>query len=324
MSIYKTNEHYVYLYLREEDRTPYYVGKGKGGRYKEKHRVNIPKNEENIIFLAKNLTNDEACKLEKELISFYGRKDLGEGILHNQTDGGDGGDTSKSENYQYWLENIARNKNSDYNKAITQRMKENNPLFDPEIAAKCQTPEARKKRGDSRRGKPMPESAKERLREIAKLESAEKSIRMKNIWNNCDYRKKFSKGAKKAVSDVKNMTEKEFYEWVKNKKLFTKDGKTGNLRPNSRVKLVVEHFDKMEEFYGNFYREKENNKKKSWYYKDCPEKEFLEWIVNQSIYRKDGNKNPRIFSIIRHRGLEDQYYQKKFPPLDGESPSCFQ
>jgi hypothetical protein len=34
-------DYYVYLYLRESDGTPYYVGKGRGNRYKKRHRVNI-------------------------------------------------------------------------------------------------------------------------------------------------------------------------------------------------------------------------------------------------------------------------------------------
>lgn len=311
MAIYQNKEHYVYLYLRETDGTPYYVGKGKGNRYKEKHNVNIPPNHENIIFVAKNMTNEDACKLEKELIAFYGRKDLGEGILHNKTGGGDGGDTSNSESYQKWLNTVARNKDSDYNKTLSKKMKENNPMFDPIIAQKCQTPEAKRKRAYSRRGKPMPESAKEKLREIGKQESEQRSIRMKNAWNSDDYRKRFTKSAKKAVSDVKNLTEEQFYEWIKDKKGFTDNGINGEKRPNSRVKLVIDHFGKTEEFYGEYYRNKEKNTKKSWYYyKDCSEQEFLEWIINQNIYRKDGQPNPRTLSVIKYRGLEEKYYNR--------------
>jgi hypothetical protein len=304
--------HYVYLYIREKDGTPYYVGKGTGGRYKDsKHRVNLPPKEENIVFVQKNMSNEEACELEKKLISKYGRKDLGEGILHNQTNGGDGGDTSKSEGYINWLENVARNPESEYIKNISERMTENNPMFDPAIAAKSHTPEARKKRGDSRRGKKMPESAKKKLSEIGLRESEERSIRMKNNWDNDDYRKKFSKGAKKAVSDAKNFTEEQFYEWIKDKKLFTWDCKRNITRPNSRVKLIIEHFGKMEEFYGNYYKEREQKRKKTWeYYKECSEKEFLLWVGNQNLYRKDGHPNPRILSVIRHRGLEEIYYNK--------------
>jgi hypothetical protein len=40
---------------------------------------------------------EEACSIEKYLISFYGRRDLGLGELVNQTDGGEGGNLNLSE-----------------------------------------------------------------------------------------------------------------------------------------------------------------------------------------------------------------------------------
>ncbi len=86
-------EYYTYAYLRE-DGTPYYIGKGKGDRvYKKRYgngRARRPKNLSNIILLKQNLTEEEAFKHEKYMISIFGRKDLGTGILHNRTDGGDG------------------------------------------------------------------------------------------------------------------------------------------------------------------------------------------------------------------------------------------
>jgi hypothetical protein len=82
------NIYYVYEYLRE-DLTPYYVGKGSNLRWKEKHYVNLPPLER-IRFVSTNLTEEEAFKLEIELIAKYGRKDIGTGILRNQTNGGDG------------------------------------------------------------------------------------------------------------------------------------------------------------------------------------------------------------------------------------------
>jgi len=89
------NIFYTYAYLRE-DRTPYYIGKGKGNRINLRHRkrnaqaFNPPIDESRIIFLKQNLTEEEAFKHEKYMIAVFGRKDLGTGILRNMTDGGDG------------------------------------------------------------------------------------------------------------------------------------------------------------------------------------------------------------------------------------------
>ena len=82
--------YYTYAYLRE-DRTPYYIGKGTGDRiYSTNRRVNPPKDKSRIIFLKQNLTEEEAFKHEIYMIAVFGRIDLGTGILHNMTNGGEG------------------------------------------------------------------------------------------------------------------------------------------------------------------------------------------------------------------------------------------
>ena len=83
------NRFYTYAYLRE-DRTPYYIGKGNGKRaYSKNHSIFVPPNER-ILFLKKNLLEEEAYQHEIYMIAILGRKDLGTGILHNKTNGGDG------------------------------------------------------------------------------------------------------------------------------------------------------------------------------------------------------------------------------------------
>lgn len=86
-----SKEFYTYAYLRE-DRTPYYIGKGKGRRAWDKDRKGArrPKDNSRILILKRNLTEKEAFRHEKYMIFLLGRKNLGTGILRNLTDGGEG------------------------------------------------------------------------------------------------------------------------------------------------------------------------------------------------------------------------------------------
>jgi len=91
------SNYYTYAYLRE-DRTPYYIGKGKGNRAYVKHWRSksksgyfSPPEKDKILILKNNLTEEQAYRHEMYIISILGRKDLGTGILRNMSDGGKGG-----------------------------------------------------------------------------------------------------------------------------------------------------------------------------------------------------------------------------------------
>lgn len=94
---------YVYIHLRDDTDTPFYVGIGSdtNGKYqraydeapnsrKNPHWYNIVnKVGHTVIIVMDNVSWEEACDEEKRLIKQYGRVSDG-GILTNITDGGDG------------------------------------------------------------------------------------------------------------------------------------------------------------------------------------------------------------------------------------------
>jgi len=132
-------KYYTYAYLRE-DGTPYYIGKGIRSRIYSTNRKGLkpPKDKSRIIFLKRNLTEEEAFKHEIYMIAVFGRKDLGTGILRNKTNGGEG------------TSGILRN--DEYKKKLSERTKgKNNPNY-----GKTLSEETKRKQSNAIKGKNHP------------------------------------------------------------------------------------------------------------------------------------------------------------------------
>lgn len=88
---------YVYLHKRLDKDEVFYIGIGKNiERAYSKHNRNqywkniVSKTDYQVKIVASDLSWEDACKMEIELISKYGRNDLKQGSLCNLTSGGDG------------------------------------------------------------------------------------------------------------------------------------------------------------------------------------------------------------------------------------------
>ena len=130
-------KYYVYLFMRENYYSPYYVGKGSGKRcYEEGGRqVKRPKDKDRIRKVFHTDSEKEALAVERTLIKFYGRKVDG-GILHNISEGGNQPPSHKGVK-----------KTEAHKKLIGEASKRNNTI------KHFHTPEARAKRVASQTGK---------------------------------------------------------------------------------------------------------------------------------------------------------------------------
>jgi hypothetical protein len=173
---------YTYAFLRE-DKTPYYIGKGTNKRIKEKRQrcCNLPIDKSRIIILKQNLSEEEAFRHEVYLIAIYGRKDLGTGILHNRTNGGEG---------------ISGHKHSEKTRAKMSAAKKGKE-FSPEHRAKLRdaaqnfSQEHRDKLSAAQKGKPKSAEAR------AKMSAAKKGRQLSN-----EHKSNISKGKKRTTSET--------------------------------------------------------------------------------------------------------------------------
>ena len=170
--------YYTYAYLRE-DKTPYYIGKGKGNRAYKKHRkgIGVPKDKSRIIFLKQNLTEEEAFRHEIYMIAVFGRKDLRTGILHNLTDGGDGASG-------YVFSEETKRKQSEAHKGNTTWLgkthsEETKRKMSDTRKGKTHSEETKRKQSEAKKGKTFSEESKRKMSEAQKGKSLSEETRRK-------------------------------------------------------------------------------------------------------------------------------------------------
>ena len=196
--------YYTYAYLRE-DKTPYYIGKGTGNRiYSTNRIIKPPKDKSRIIYLKQNLTETEAFRHEIYMISVFGRKDLGTGILYNMTNGGEGisgairseetrrkiSVATKGENHPMYGKTLSdehRKKMSDVNRG------ENNPNY-----GKTASEETKKRMSEAQKGKTRSEETKIKISESSKGKIFSEEHRRKL----CEANKNPSEETRKKLSDA--------------------------------------------------------------------------------------------------------------------------
>lgn len=92
------NNWYVYKHIREDKNEPFYIGIGSTNNFQRAYKKSkrndiwqniVNKTEYSVKIIYEGLTEEEAKKIEIELISKYGKIKEG-GILSNITNGGDG------------------------------------------------------------------------------------------------------------------------------------------------------------------------------------------------------------------------------------------
>lgn len=199
---------YTYAYLRE-DRTPYYIGKGCGDRiYSSNRTTKKPKDKSRIIFLKQNLSEEEAFKHEIYMIAVFGRKDLGTGILHNRTNGGEG-----SVGFVMSEETKRKISKSTKGKKRTEEFKNKMKIIHTGRKKRPHTEETKRKMSQSRSGQNNPmygknhnEETKEKIREsnVGKERTEETKRKMsqsRSGQNNSMYGKNHSEETKEKIRE---------------------------------------------------------------------------------------------------------------------------
>jgi hypothetical protein len=164
---------YVYRHIRLDKNQPFYIGiadDSKNGLYTRAHGLHgrnplhqsiVDKTEVEVEIVLDDLTWEDACEKEKELISLYGRIMLNNGCLSNLTAGGEG--------------TLGRIDSLEINAKRSDALK--GRVFSEETLAKMKA--SRNKRTDSQKGYKRSEETKEKNRQshLGKTASIETKLK---------------------------------------------------------------------------------------------------------------------------------------------------
>jgi len=224
--------YFVYAHYKSDDQNglPFYIGKGKNKRdlstYRNRFWKNIANKHGYIVKRVKdNLTEEQAWKLEKELIKSYGKLIDGTGCLCNISDGGEGaaGTIHTQETKDKWSK-IKKGKSLsiEHKLAISNGLKgrkhsaetkkklsaakqgENNPMFGKPFTQEHKDKLSKNMIGKSGRtkGKKLSEKARQNMSKAAIIRAKDTSIsqkisiKLKGIKRSEETRKKMAEAAK--------------------------------------------------------------------------------------------------------------------------------
>jgi hypothetical protein len=121
----------VYQHRRMDTNEVFYIGIGNKIKraYSKDNRNNHWHNVVNKVGYSVEITHkdiiwEEACSIEKYLISFYGRRDLGLGNLVNMTDGGDGSSNISKESREKISEKMSGSNHPKYGIPIPESQRQ--------------------------------------------------------------------------------------------------------------------------------------------------------------------------------------------------------
>jgi hypothetical protein len=200
----------VYKHIRLDTEEVFYIGIGsqkkraysKCKRSKFWHSI-IEKTDYEVVLIKENVSVEEAYQMEKDLIKFYGRRDLGLGTLVNMTDGGDG-------RFGAIASDETRRKMSQSRKGLNTWTKGHKPTNETRQKISNVLKEYWKHNPKA----PMTEEAKEKIRQsltgrpgtwVGKRHSEESLKKMRNSHGKGKNNKRY--GQKNSTDTIKKMSE---------------------------------------------------------------------------------------------------------------------